>query len=154
MIHNKKKDEYSENNKNNKSNNIDVNYNVIEQFVQIDENLNVNNRNKTPKKDLKSLNFDFSQVLTNIRDSDQITLFNNTNGLIIREERKEDTEKSNKEEEKNQKNLSTMTPFKLKNKSRDKKNREERKFNSTKNLKNESQSSLLIENSKKSEPNS
>ena len=47
-----------------------------------------------------------------------------------------------------------MTPFKLKNKSRDKKNREERKFNSTKNLKNESQSSLLIENSKKSEPNS
>ena len=159
MITQKNNLDYSENNKTNKNNN-----NAIEQFNQIDENANVNNRNKTPKKDLKSLNFDFSQVLTNIRDSDQITLFNNTNGSIIREERKEDTEKSNKEEEKNQKNisleefkkhnLSTMTPFKLKNKSRDKKNKEEKKYNSTINIKNESQCSLLIENSYKSDPQS
>ena len=52
------------------------------------QNINVNNRNKTPKKELKSLNFNFSQVLTNIRDSEQNSIFNNTNGLIIKEEKK------------------------------------------------------------------
>ena len=151
----KNKEEIFENTKNNDNS---YNHEDIGQFVQINEN----NRNKTPKKEIKSLNFNFSQVLTNIRDSDQITLFNNTNGSIIKEERKEETDRSNKEEEKNnlshkenkRNNLRRLTPFKIKNKTNDKDSKEEKKFNTINNIKNDSQSSLLIENSNKSGSNS
>ena len=152
----KNKEENFENNKNNDNS---FNYEDIGQFVEINENnINENYRNKTPKKEIKSLNFNFSQVLTNIRDSDQITLFNNTNGSIIKEERKEDTDRSNKEEEKNalshkenkRNNLQILTPFKIKNKSKDKDNKEDKKFNTINNIKSENQSSLLIDNSNKS----
>ena len=151
----KNKEEIFENTKNNDNS---YNHEDIGQFVQINET----NRNKTPKKEIKSLNFNFSQVLTNIRDSDQITLFNNTNGSIIKEERKEETDRSNKEEEKNnlsqkenkRNNLRRLTPFKIKNKTNDKDSKEEKKFNTINNIKNDSQSSLLIENSNKSGSNS
>ena len=153
----KNKEEILENAKNN---DYSYNHEDIGQFVQISEN----NRNKTPKKEIKSLNFNFSQVLTNIRDSDQITLFNNTNGSIIKEERKEETERSNKEEEKNniskkenkRNNLRMLTPFKIKNitKDKDKDSKEEKKYNTINNIKNDSQSSLLFENSNKSGNNS
>ena len=151
----KNKEEIFENTKNNDNS---YNHEDIGQFVQINET----NRNKTPKKEIKSLNFNFSQVLTNIRDSDQITLFNNTNGSIIKEERKEETDRSNKEEEKNnlsqkenkRNNLRRLTPFKIKNKTNDKDSKEEKKFNTINIIKNDSQSSLLIENSNKSGSNS
>ena len=151
----KNNDDIYENDKNNKSD-------ILENFGQF-EDINENYRNKTPKKEIKSLNFNFSQVLTNIRDSDQISLFNNTNGSIIKEERKEETEKSIKEEEKNnnksknenkRQNLSVLTPFKMKKRSKDKENKEEKKFNTIVNIKSENQSSLLVENSNKTDNNS
>ena len=151
---------------NDKNNNFDNNKNnksdILENFGQF-EDVNENYRNKTPKKEIKSLNFNFSQVLTNIRDSDQITLFNNTNGSIIKEERKEETERSIKEEEKNnnkskdenkRQNLSVLTPFKLKKRSKDKENKEEKKFNTIDNIKSENQSSLLVENINKTDNHS
>ena len=152
-----------ENLKNNKNNDNSVNNPKIDNLLPITENINGNYRNKTPKKEIKSLNFNFSQVLTNIRDSDQVTLFNNTNGSIIKEERKEETEKSLKEEEKNnynlsanenkRQNLSFQTSFKKNKKSKSKEKQEEIKCNSMNKIKNESQSSLLIDNSVKSDNN-
>lgn len=149
-----------ENCKNNKKNDISPKSENFENIGQI-EDITGNYRNKTPKKEIKSLNFNFSQVLTNIRDSDQITLFNNTNGSIIKEERKEDTERSKKEEEKNNSNKSKMenkkinssvlTPFKIKNRQKNKENEEEKKYNTIDNITYENQSSLLGENSNKSE---
>ena len=153
----KYKDQNYENDKNNDKSLKSENLENINHFEDINEIY----RNKTPKKEIKSLNFNFSQVLTNLRDSDQITLFNNTNGSIIKEERKEETERSIREEEKNNNNLSkhmktktnlsALTPFKIKKKTKDKENnKEEKKFNTIDN-KNENTSSLLIENSNKSE---
>ena len=132
------------------------NVQTIDQVDQINENINNNYRNKTPKKEIKTLKYNFSNVLTNLRDSDQITLFNNTNKSIIKEERKEE-EKSNKEEEEEKNyynislehkrhNLSSLTSFKIKNNSKVNKNKEEKKDNTIDNLK-ENQSSLLIDKS-------
>ena len=158
----KNKEEYFENEKNYDNS---ENSKEIENFTKINQNINVNNRNKTPKKELKSLNFNFSQVLTNIRDSEQNSIFNNTNGSIIKEEKKEETERTYKEEEKNnwnlssindskRKNLSEQASFKIKNKSKDKQKKEEKKQNNNFKLKNDSQNSLLIENSNKSDSHS
>ena len=127
--------------------------------TEIDEEINEDYHNRTPTKELRSLNFNFSNVLTNIRESDQVTLFKNTNKSIIKEERKEDTEKSIKEEEKNnnksnndnrKQNLSMITPLKLRTKSNDNGKKEEKKNDERKILKNDSQSSLLAENTHRS----
>ena len=158
----KNKEDYFENAKNYDNS---ENSKEIENFIKINQNINVNNRNKTPKKELKSLNFNFSQVLTNIRDSEQNSIFNNTNGSIIKEEKKEETERTYKEEEKNnwnlssindskRKNLSEQASFKIKNKSKDKQKKEEKKLSNSIKLKNDSQNSLLIENSNKSDSHS
>ena len=133
------------------------NYKDFEQFIQINENINTNYKNKTPKKDLKSLNFNFSQVLTNIRDSEQNSSFNNTNGSIIKEEKKEETERTYKEEEKNNNNLSSVNEkknlseqaSKIENKSKENQTYD-KKMNYINKLKNDSQNSLLIDNSNKS----
>ena len=158
----KNKEEIFENTKNNE---FSENHKDIEHFNQINEIINVNNRNKTPKKELKSLNFNFSQVLTNIRDSEQNTLFNNTNGSIIKEEKKEETERTYREEEKNnfnlssvnenrRKNLSEQGSFKIKNKSKEKQKNEEKKLHNNMKLKNDSRISLLIDNSNKNDSHS
>jgi len=154
-----KNDENIEDNKNNEINDNELEKNDNYQFYEIDEEINEDYHNKTPTKELRSLNFNFSNVLTNIRESDQVTLFKNTNKSIIKEERKEDTEKSIKEEEKNnnkssnenrRQNLSMITPLKLRTKSNDNGKNEEKKNDERKILKNDSQSSLLAENSHRS----
>lgn len=144
---------------NNKSNNNTESVEENRKFEHIIEDINENYHTKTPKKEIKSLNFNFSQVLTNIRDSDQITLFKNTNGSIIKEERKEETERSIKgeEEEKNnynkvkndnkRLNISMLTPLKMKSKSKDKDKNDEQRLKAF--FKNDSQSSLIVEESNK-----
>ena len=84
--------------------------------------------------------------------------FKQINGSIIKEERKEETERSKKgkEEEKNNSNaskndkkrinLSSLTPLKLKNKSKDKENKNERKIKSF--VKSDSHSSLIIDSNR------
>jgi len=86
-------------------------------------------------------------------------LFKNTNGSIIKEERKEETERSIKgeEEEKNnynktkndnkRLNISMLTPLKMKNKSKDKDKKDEQRLKAF--FKNDSQSSLIVEESNK-----
>ena len=152
------KEEKSENNKNN---NNSESGDEIKKFEPIIENINEHYHTRTPKKEIKSLNFNFSQVLTNIRESDNVTLFKNTNGSIIKEERKEETERSIKgtEEEKNNShkskndkkriNLSMLTPpTKMKNKSKDKDNKNENKMKNY--LKSNSQSSLIVDSNRNS----
>ena len=152
----KNKEEKIENNKSN--NNTESVEDNNRKFEHIIEDINENYHTKTPKKEIKSLNFNFSQVLTNIRDSDQITLFKNTNGSIIKEERREETERSIKgEEEKNnynkskndnkRLNISMLTPLKMKNKSKDKDKKDELRLKTF--FKNDSQSSLIVEESNK-----
>ena len=143
---------------NNKNNNNSESGDEIKKFEQIVEDIHENYHTRTPKKELRRLTFNFSQVLTNVRESDQVTLFKNTNGSIIKEERKEETERSKKgkEEEKNNSNaskndkkrinLSSLTPLKLKNKSKDKENKNERKIKSF--VKSDSHSSLIIDSNR------
>lgn len=83
-----KNDENIEDNKNNELNDNEFGKNENFKFDEIDEEINEDYHNRTPTKELRSLNFNFSNVLTNIRESDQVTLFKNTNKSIIKEERK------------------------------------------------------------------
>ena len=142
-----KRDENVEDTKNND------NFDEINKFV-INENTNQEYQIKTPNKELKSFNINFSQVLTNLKESDQISLFKNTNRSIIKEEIKEETTK-NKEEEKNKtndniknQNIGMINPLIINNESKDLKNMEENKNNRI--IKNSSQGSLLIESSNRS----
>jgi len=142
-----KKDENVEDTKNN------GNFDEINKFI-INENTNQEYQIKTPNKELKSFNINFSQVLTNLKESDQISLFKNTNRSIIKEEIKEETTK-NKEEEKNKtndniknQNIGMINPLIINNESKDLKNMEENKNNRI--IKNNSQGSLLIESSNRS----
>ena len=144
-----KKDENVEDTKNND------NFDEINKF-EINEDINQDYQNKTPNKELKSININFSQVLTNLKESDQVTLFKNTNRTIIKEERKEESI-PNKEEEKNNithndiknQNNWMINPLKINNKLKDVENMEENKNNKIKIIKNDSQGSLLIESSNK-----
>ena len=149
-------EEKKENNKNNNSESGDE----IKKFEQIVEDIHENYHTRTPKKEIRTLKFNFSQVLTNVRESDNFTLFKNTNGSIIKEERKEETKKSIKgiEEEKNncdkskndtkRINLSMLTPLKLRNISKNKENKNDQKIKSF--VKNYSQSSLIVDSNKSS----
>ena len=114
-----------------------------DKFEEIGEIINEDYHDKTPNK--KTSNNHFSQVLTNIRETDQIILYKHGNKSMIKEERNEETEeeknKSNKVNKRQ--NLNLVTQLNLKNKSKDKGRK--------KKFKNESISSLVGPNSNRSE---
>ena len=107
-----------------------------EEFCEIGDIINEDFHNKTPNKELKSLKNNFSQVLTNLRETEQIAMFNLNSSIIKEEKKKEIEEEKNKSYIGNKRqNLRTITPLNLKNKDNKKK------------YKNDSLTSLIVENS-------